>query len=227
MIQLRLRKPAVSADALVLQLDIEIARFEAARELVCPLHRLIELAIVKQFRNDARDARRRADNALAILLQHAERGTRLVVEVVNMRFADQVQQVVIALVGFGEQQQVVKLGLHILAKLLVGGEIHFAAVNRLDLLAGFLLDGGTSIAQLGDARHNAMIADGDSRHVELSRAAHHILDMSQAVKQRIFSMVMQMNERHGCASNLLASDVLRFGQAGRRLTEAGFSGSPS
>ena len=224
-IQLGLRKPTVGADALVLQFDIEIARFETARELVCPLHRLIELTVIQQFRNDARDARRRADNALAILLQHAECGTRLVVEVVNMRFADQVQQVVIAFVGFGEQQQVVKLGLHILAKFLVGGEIHFAAVNRLDLLAGFLLNGGTSIAQLGDARHNAMIANGDSRHVELGRAAYHILDMGEAVKQRVFGMVVQMNERHGCASNLLASDVLRFGQAGRRLTEAGFSGS--
>ena len=165
MIQLRLRKPAVGADALVLQLDIEIARFEAARELVCPLHRLIELTIVKQLRNDARDARRRADNALAILLQHAERGTRLVVEIVNMRFADQVQQIVIALVGFGEQQQVVQPGLHILAKLLIGGEIHFATVNRLDLLAGFLFNGGTSIAKLGNAGHNAVIADGYSGHV--------------------------------------------------------------
>ena len=205
MIQLCLRKTAISADALVLKLDIEITRLEAAGELVGPLNRLIELPVIQQFRDDTRDARRRADDALAILLQHAERGTRLVVEVIDMRFADQVQQVVVTLVGLRQQQQVVKLGLHILAKLLIGGEIHFATVNRLDLLAGFLLDGGTGIAQLGNARHNAVIANGHGRHVKLRRTTNHILDMRQAVKQGIFSMVVQMNERHVCASNLLAS----------------------
>ena len=111
----------------------------------------------------------------------------------------------IALVGFRQQQQVVKLRLHILAKLLIGGEVYFAAVNRLNLLAGFLLNGCARIAQLGNARHNAVIADGHGRHAKLRRTTNHILDMRQAVKQGIFSMVVQMNERHGCASNLLAS----------------------
>ena len=90
-IQLRLRKAAIGADALVLQLDVKVARFEAAGELVCPLHRFIELAVIQQLRDDARDAGRRADDALAIFLQHAERGSRLVVEVIDMRLADQVQ----------------------------------------------------------------------------------------------------------------------------------------
>ena len=89
----------------------------------------------------------------------------------------------ITLVGFRQQQQVVKLRLYILAKLLIGGEVYFAAVNRLNLLAGFLLNGCARIAQLGNARHNAMIADRHRGHVKLRSATDHIFDMRQAVEQ--------------------------------------------
>ena len=95
----------------------------------CPFDRLVYLAVVEQLRNDAGDAGRRADDALAVLLQHAEGGARLVVEVVHVRLADQLHQVVVALVRLGQQQQVVQLRLRVLAQLFVGGEVHLAAVD--------------------------------------------------------------------------------------------------
>ena len=98
-----------------MQLDVEVALVEAARETARPLDRVVELAVVQKLRDDARDARRRANDAVAVLLQHGERRARLVVEVVDMRFADQVQQVVIALVGLRKEQQVVQLRLYVLA----------------------------------------------------------------------------------------------------------------
>ena len=55
-VELGLREPGIGADALVLQLDVEIARFEAAGELLGPFDRLVYLAVVEQLRNDAGDA---------------------------------------------------------------------------------------------------------------------------------------------------------------------------
>ena len=79
MVELGLREPGVGADALVLQLDVAVAFIEAAGELLGPFDRLVYLAVVEQLRNDAGDASRRADDALAVLLQHAEGGARLIV----------------------------------------------------------------------------------------------------------------------------------------------------
>ena len=186
-----------------MQLDVEVALVEAARETARPLDRVVELAVVQKLRDDARDARGRADDAVAVLLQHGERRARLVVEVVNVRFADQVQQVVIALVGLRKEQQVVQLRLYVLAQLLVGGEVDLAAVDGLDLLARFLLNRRARVAQLRHARHDTVVGDSHGRHVEIGGATDHVLHMGQAVEQGIFGVIVQMYERHGCASNRL------------------------
>ncbi len=113
---------------------------------------------------------RRADDAVAVLLQHLERRARLVVEVVDMRFADQLQQVVIALVGLSQKQQMVQLLLLVLAQLLVGGEVDLAAEDGLDLLAGFLLDLRHASHQLRHARHDAVVGDSHRRHIQIGGA---------------------------------------------------------
>ena len=186
-----------------MQLDVEVALVEAARETARPLDRVVELAVVQKLRNDARDARRRADDAATVLLQHGERRARLVVEVVDMRFADQVQQVVITLVSLRKEQQMVQLRLYVLAQLLVGGEVDLAAVDGLDLLARFLLDRRARVAQLRHARHDAVVGDSHRRHVEIGGATNHVLHVGQAVEQGIFGVIVQMYERHGYASNRL------------------------
>ena len=195
-VELGLREPGIGADALVLQLDVEIARFEAAGELLGPFDRLVYLAVVEQLRNDAGDASRRADDALAVLLQHAEGGARLVVEVVHVRLADQLHQVVVALVRLGQQQQVVQLRLRVLAQLFVGGEVHLAAVDGLHALARLGFHLVAHLAQLRNARHHAVIGDGHRGHVEVGGSLHHVVDMSVAVEQGIFGMVVQVDECH-------------------------------
>ena len=195
-VELGLREPGIGADALVLQLDVEIARFEAAGELLGPFDRLVYLAVVEQLRNDAGDASRRADDALAVLLQHAEGGARLIVEVVHVRLADQLHQVVVALVRLGQQQQVVQLRLRVLAQLFVGGEVHLAAVDGLHALARLGFHLVTHLTQLRHARHHAVVRDGHRGHVEVGGSLHHVVDMSVAVEQRIFGMVVQVDECH-------------------------------
>ena len=195
-VQLGLGQAAVGANALVLQLDVEVALVEAAREALGPCHRVVELAVVEELRDDARDAGRRADDAVAVLLQHAERRARLVVEVVHVRLADELDQVVVALVGLGQKQQVVQAGLVVLLELLVGGEVHLAAEDGLDALARLLLDGVARVGKLRHARHHAVVGDGDGRHVQLGGAADHVLDVGRSVEQGVFGVVMKMHECH-------------------------------
>ena len=197
MVQLGLGVARVRAQTLVLQLDVEVAGVETAGEFARPFDGIVELPVIEQLGDDACDARRRADDAMPVLLQHRERGARFVIEVVDMRFADQLEQVVIPLVGLRQQKQVVELRLHVLAKVLVNGEVHLAAVNGLDPLARLRLDRVASVAKLGHARHDAVVGDGDCGHAEIGRAAHHVLHVSRSVEQRIFGMVMQVDERHG------------------------------
>ena len=137
-----------------------------------------------------------ADDALAVLLQHGERGAGLVVEVVDVRFADQFHQVVVALVRLGQKQQVVELRLAVALELLVGGEVHLAAVDGLDALAGLLLYLVAHLAQLRHARHHAVVGDGHGRHAEVGCALDHVVDVRMAVEQGIFSVVVQVDECH-------------------------------
>ena len=196
MVQLGLGEAGVGADALVLQLDVEVALVEAAGELTGPFHGVVEATLVKQLRDDAGDAGRRADDAVAVLLQHGEGGARLVVEVVHVGLADEFQQVVVALVVLRQKQQVVQLRLHVLAQGLVGGEVHLAAKDGLHALARLLLHRVARVGEFHHARHDAVVGDSHRRHVQLGGAAHHVLDMGEPVEQRVFRMVVQMDKCH-------------------------------
>ena len=196
MVQLGLGEAGVGADALVLQLDVEVAFIEAAGELTGPFHGVVKAALVEQLRDDAGDAGRRADDAAAVLLQHGEGGARLVVEVVHMGLADELQQVMVALVVLRQKQQVIQLRLHVLAQGLVGSEVHLAAEDGLHALARLLLDGVAGVGELHHAGHDAVVGDGHRRHIQLGGAAHHVLDVGEPVEQRVFRMVVQMDKCH-------------------------------
>ena len=52
-----------------------------------------------------------------------------------------------------------------------------------------------------------MVGDGNGRHVEFRSTTHHILDVSHAIEQGIFGMVVQMNKSHGQSLNFANADV--------------------
>ena len=204
MVQFRLRFAMVGGNALVLKFDIEVARLEARRQLTHPFHGVLILVHVEQTRDDAGDASRGTDDALAVLLQHGIGGARLVVEVVDVRFADEVHQIVVALVVLGQQHHVVQLGLAFLLQLVVGGEVDFAAKDGLDLLARFLFQGHAGIFEFGHATHNAVVGNGNGRHAQISRTLDHGFYLCGAVEQGIFRVIVQMNKRHNQTSSLRA-----------------------
>ena len=206
-VQFVLGQTAVGLDALILQLDVEVALVEAIGQLARPLACLVELTVVEQLGHDAGKAGGAADDAMAVLLQLRIRGTRLVVEVVDMRLADKPQQVVVALGRLRKQKQMVELRLAVARQRIIGREVDFATIDGLDLLARLLLDGIARIAQFDHAAHDAMVGDGNGWHVEFRSTTHHILDVGHAVEQGIFGMVVQMNKSHGQSLNFANADV--------------------
>ena len=109
------------------------------------------------------------------------------------------------------QKQVVELRLAVALELLVGGEVHLAAVDGLDALAGLLLYLVAHLAQLRHARHHAVVGDSHGRHAEVGCALDHVVDVRMAVEQGIFAMHMKMNERFFQKRSLL--DQTDFAQA--------------
>ena len=195
-VQLYLRHAAVRGDALVLHLNVEVARSKAAGEFLRPLHGIFELAVVQQARDDTRHARRCADEAFTVFLQHLERRARLVVEVVHMRFGHQMQQVVIAHVVLRKQDHVVQRRLALALQLGIRGEVDLATVDGLHVLARLLLHLLHAVRQLRHAAHDAVVRDGDGGHVAVRRLAHHLVDVRGAVEQGVFRVIVQMNESH-------------------------------
>ena len=117
-----------------------------------------------------------------------------------MRLAHELEQVVVALVSLREQNEMVKVGLAVARKRVIGGEVDLAAVDGLHLLAGLLLDGLARLAELRHAAHDAVVGDGDRRHVELGRTTHHVLHVRHAVEQGILRVVVQVDKCHRRAS---------------------------
>ena len=113
-----------------------------------------------------------------------------------MRFAHEVQQVVITHVVFREQHHVIQARFHLRTDFGVFRKVDLAPVDGLNLLAGFFFHRLARIAQLGHATHDAMVGNGHGRHVKIRRAAHHVFDFGGAVEHGIFGMVMQMDESH-------------------------------
>ena len=150
-VQVVLRDAAIGCEALILKLNVEVARLEGGREFLGPLHRFIETAVVQKLGDKAGDTGARTDDALAVFLKHGKCRAWLVIEVVNVGFGNQLHQVHVPLVVFCEQQQVVQRGFAIATKLIVGSEVHFAAVDGLDFFARLFFNGRAGVTKLGHA----------------------------------------------------------------------------
>ena len=206
-VQVVLRDAAVGGEALILKLNVEIARLEGGCEFLGPLYRFVETTVIQKLGDKTCDTSARTDDALAVFLQHGKRRARLVIEVVNMGFGNQLHQVHVPLVIFGEQQQVVQRGLAIAAKLIVGGEVHFATVDWFDFFPRLFFNSRASVAKLGHARHYAVIGYCHSGHSQVSSASNHVFDMRCTVEQRIFSVIVQVNKCHETVLEMKKSEA--------------------
>ena len=139
--------------------------------------------------NFARDAGRKAGEALGVAAQQLLVHARLVVKTVQKAVADQLDQIMIALLVLGQEDQVVTAARQFrgLVRMIVA-DVNLAAENGLDaeILAGRV--------EIGRAEHVAVVGDGAGGHAVILGAGAEILDADGAVQQAVFGMAMQMDE---------------------------------
>ena len=200
-VELHLGHARVGSDALVLQLDVEVVVAKDAAEGLGPLDRRLAVTAVEALWDDARDAGGGGDDAVVVVAQHVDGHAGLVVEAARGRLRDDVHEVDVALVVFGQQQHVVELRLAVARKGCVGGEVDLAAEDGLDAVLGTLAPvraaGDLCVeVPLGAAVHVAVVGDGAGRHAELPGALGHIFEARNTVEQRVFRVVVQVDKGH-------------------------------
>ena len=134
---------------MVLDLEVEVLA-EDISEGEGPLLGLVGPALEVHARDDARHARRAADDALVVAAQHVERGARVVVEhLAGGSLAHHLHEVDVAGLVLGQEQQVVAVLLGALLDAVVGYEVGLTAKDGLDEERGPVgLDGGQVMAGL-------------------------------------------------------------------------------
>ncbi len=123
---------AISCDAMILNLNVKVARCKSITESLGPLHRTSHVSTVNAFGNDARDTRAGANKAISMTTQVIEGNARLVIKAIHSRLRNGLHQVDVALLVLCQQNHVVELGLAIARQRVVRREIHLAAKDGLD-----------------------------------------------------------------------------------------------
>ena len=131
-VHLLIGQAVVGGDAVFLDLDIKVARFEGITEGLGPLDGALHVTAVDVFGNDARDAGAGADHALGVAAQVVERHAGLVVKALHGCLGDRLHQVDVALLVLGQKDHVVELGLMVAGKGLVRRKVDLAAKDGLD-----------------------------------------------------------------------------------------------
>ncbi len=161
--------------ALVLELDVEILFAKDVDKGLAPLLGDLVLAAVNGFGDDARNAGTRSQDALVELLEAVQRNARLVVVAVCCCVRHDAHEVAIALVGLGQQDHMVELGLAIAAQLVVGRKVNLAAQDGLDARSD------SRLVELRAAVHVAVVCDSHSGHAQLLGVLAHVLKTRGAV----------------------------------------------
>ena len=177
-------------EALVLQLEEEVV---GAEDVAVRRRRgagLLQPILVDAFGDLALETARQADEALAVLREQVLVDARLVVEAFRVAGRDQLDQVVEAFVGLGQQHQVVgRLARRpALGAAIARRDVDLAAEDRLDALL-------PRVVVEGDRReHVAVLGDGERGHAQLLRLVEQLLDAAGAIEQRELRVEVEMDE---------------------------------
>ena len=122
-------------------------------------------------------------------------GTRTVVETVDPRVADELDQVLITLIVFGQNDEVVATQvLFCLLQTLIAttGYIHLTTEDRLERLETFFfavfIDAVANVVKFLNAEHIAMIGDGHSLHAVGNSLIHKLLDTRLTIEYGVVGM---------------------------------------
>ena len=179
-------------DTLVLHLQEEVARAQDVAQPRRRFQRRPRLFDLERARHLPLQAAAEADEPLGVLGQQILVDSRPVVEPFGIARRHQLDQVLVALVGLGQQHQVVGFGLR-------SALLEAAALRHVDLAAEDRLDAAGARVVVEDHRreHVAVLGDRERRHVELDRFVQQLVDAAGAVEERKLGVQVQVNEvRH-------------------------------
>ena len=154
------------------------------------LSRLLPHAVAQQARQLSRNARGQTDKPLAVLAQSLEIYAGLVIITVHKAYGIELDQIFVAYVVFGNQNQMVEFALDVSAfDRQVVHHIKFAADDGLYAL--FLCQ----TIKMIRAVHISVIGDGNGGHVFFLAGVEQRVYTRRAVQKTVFCMQMKMNKR--------------------------------
>ena len=113
----------------------------------------------------------------------------LVVETVEISGGNQLDEILIALFVFAEQDQVIgALGAGATIFMMVGRDVHLAADD------GFYAVGSGLMIEIGGGEKIAVVRDGDGWHSAPGGFGSELADLASSVQQRVIRVQMKMNE---------------------------------
>ncbi len=151
--------------------------------------RHVVLALHHCFVDVALQARGAADQPLCMLRKQILVDARLVVEPFRVGGGNQLHQIPVTLLGFGQQQQVVIAIPFFPLAHLARSNVHLAADNRPD---AFCLGG---IVELHRAKQIPVIAHRDGRHLHLRSGINQRGDIGGPIQHGVVGVAVQVNER--------------------------------
>ena len=179
-------------DVVLLQLDEEVV---APEDVVIPGQLApggIDIVLLDQARDLGRHAAGGGDQPLGMPGQEGMVDAGIIVEALQLGGAGDLQQVVVAGLVLGQQQQVG--GLLVFLRIALA----HAARRHVGLQPDDRLDprGLGGVEELDHPEHGAVIGEGDGGHAHLGGALGQLLEVAEAIKQRVFGMDMQVDKRH-------------------------------
>ena len=179
-------------DTVVLEFDEEVLAAEHLDEAPGRLPRVLPAIVQEHLRNDGGEAAAERDEALGVGRERRDVGARLVVEALEVRVGDELEEVGVALRVFRDQAHVIETLFAFDARGLFEAraldEIDFAADERLHAF-GF---GG--VEKIDRPEQHAVVGQRHGGLAQLRHAADQAVDAAGAVEQAVVAVDMQVDE---------------------------------
>ena len=181
------------ADAVILQLQVEMVRTEDLSERQRVFLRALIAAAAEPARDLAGKAGRQGDQPFAVLAQQRKVDARLNVKALDMRHGNEVGKVAVPLLVLAQQHQMARLAVKfvLLIKARARRNIDLAADDRLDALSF------AGAVKVDRAVHHAVVRDGAGGLPHLLDKLRKVFDAAGSVEQAVFRMNMKVGKGHG------------------------------
>ena len=193
-------------DAVPLHLEEEVVRSEDVAEGGRRGARTGSLRAAQLRRDLTFEAAAQADQPLRVSGEQFLVDARLAVEALRVARGDELDQVVPALAGFGEQHEMV-VGLGRGAALLepaAGRHVHLAPENRLHTACARV------VVEHDRREHVAVLRHGHGRHLQLPDLIQQLIDPARAIEQRELGVQVKVDE-FGHGTEKFGSRSVEFG----------------